>query len=255
MANDALASPNADVDFSFAGVIYLKLVGDTFECGERSIFVSDPSELILDAVARTFEGAEREFMAKRRASGLFLERGRLVWRPDDGTGNHLSVQINRDATVSHLLLAFGPLVTERPARLSLGLEGMGGDNDSFFVNLVDSSLSSTKFYKLINGVFTIADAVRFREHRHEVGEWQDTGIISTRLKEFVRAEPSWRPRTFERRFGVTGSERGALLRTLGYQAAGPKKRKVWVDSNSGNDDSRPPATLSSTSELTTETLN
>ncbi len=198
------------------------LFGDSITSGPIVVAVSDPDEPAIDAMWREYYAVHRE----RKMGGPF-EGGQARWTLTDGSGSTVYVGFDRRVTVGRFIEAFGPIATASPPQLTIAVDGVGGD--SLPIDLLDSAFSGQSLYKTYKGGITAIDRLRFREHRLEVEEWQDTGEISMRLRQLVLAEKEWTPKLFTRRFAIDGSERGKLLRECGYASIKRGGRKLWVE--------------------------
>ena len=196
--------------------------GDSVKGGPLAIRDGDLNEPVLDAITRAYELAHGTPELGQFQIGL------LGWDPTDDSGDSLLVRLDLEVTVERFLDAFGPIVTGQPATAVITVDGIGGD--SYFADLIGEPF---KFYKVVKGIFSIADGVRFQENRREIVRWQDSGVITMRLRQLVLAESAWDPVEFTRQFNIEGSERGGLLRSLGYAAETRSGRKVWVEVDPG----------------------
>jgi len=196
----------------------IRLDGDCIVSGPLVIPVSDPSESIMVAVTRAYTAAHGT-----PTLGAF-EFGIIRWRPSDASVEYLMVSVNNTTTTERFYQAFGPLASGEPPVLSLQVDGIGGDGE-----LADLAGSTFKVYKVVNGVLSIRDSLLYREHRREIGDWEDTGEITMRLRQLVLAEQSWDPKAFSRVFNITGRDRGNLLSALGYRIDKSSGHKTWIE--------------------------
>lgn len=197
---------------------HIDLQGDSIVSGPLTIPIEDPEEPVLAAITRAYAAAHGA-----RGQGAF-SIGIVRWTPTDGSGDYLMVSVGSTTTAQRFYDAFGPLATADPPALSLQIDGIGGDGD-----LADLLGEVVKVYKIVKGVLSIADWIRFQEHRREVEDWQDTGVVTMRLRQLVLAEARWEPSEFTRRFAIDGSERGRLLRTVGYEREPRGGARLWIE--------------------------
>jgi hypothetical protein len=197
---------------------HVVLSGDSVAGGPISIQHALLREPVLDAITRAYEGAHGA-----PALGRF-DIGLVRWVPTDGSEETLFVHLDIRVTTERFLEAFGPLVTDQVASVEVTVDGIGGD--SYVAELIGET---SKLYRVAKGIFSIADDVRYQEHRREISRWQDSDEVTMRLRQLVLAESAWDPAMFSRQFKIDGRERGELLRLLGYEVQTRGGRKLWVE--------------------------
>jgi hypothetical protein len=204
-------------------VFNLRLDGDSIVSGPLGISVPDPEEPILIAITRSYVAVHGA-----RMLGAEFEFGIIRWSPSDVSDEQLMVSLGLGTTATQFYKAFGPLVSADPPVLSLQVDGIGGDGE-----IASLAGDAFKVYKLVQGVLSINDAFRYKEHRQEVEAWEDTGSITMRLRQLVLAEAVWEPEAFTRIFGIRGRDRATLLTELGYSVTTRDGIKTWTETEPG----------------------
>lgn len=200
----------------------IRLDGDTIVSGPLHIPVDDPTKPILVAITEAYTAAHGA-----HRFGAF-EFGILRWSPSDGSDDYLAVRLDLTNSTKRFYEAFGPLASSDPPVLALQVDGIGGDGE-----LASLAGDASKVYRIVKGVLSIRDSFRYKEHRREIEDWEDSGIVTMRLRQLVLTERTWDPKEFTRLFGVRGRDRATLLGELGFKVTKRDGRKTWIETAPG----------------------
>lgn len=119
--------------------------------------------------------------------------------------------LDRNASIASVSTLFGSDVVQ----VDNGGRGGGG----FWITVSQVAEAAPVIGKALTttrNVVAIALGVRYGEQRTEVKDWDDSGVVSSRLAQMVLAENPWRRDLFDRTFGLTRERGGELLRSQGY---------------------------------------
>lgn len=196
----------------------VRLDGDSIVSGPLVVPVRDPTEPILVAITRAYTAAYGT-----PTHGAF-KFGIIRWSPPDGSDEELMLSLDLKTSAKRFHKAFGLLVAAEPPVLSLQVDGIGGDGDIASVFGIVG-----KVFTFAKSVLSITDSLRYREHRREIEDWEDSGSITMRLRQLVLAQSMWAPKAFSRIFRIRGRDRANLLSALGYEIRKRDGRKTWIE--------------------------
>lgn len=95
--------------------------------------------------------------------------------------------------------------------------GRGGDSNWVTVSEVFGAVGPVgKAMRAAKGIYGVVTGIQYADERTAIKDWDDTGVISMKLRQMVLRESTWRRSHFDAVFALSRDRGGVLLRELGY---------------------------------------
>jgi hypothetical protein len=189
--------------------------------GGNGAYLGPPVSMVVSGEgSQNFLGAIKARIKAEQGSEVLRDYGLYGIRWTDPDYPAFLMQDGTELTFAQVRDFFGTEIDADPPTITVDDGGYGGDEGLWFefsIEIIKGAMEVAGVVGAALGAQRQLARLRFADYRRLAKDWNDGGVISSELRDFVYNHGNWDRTDFDRAFNLGDSRGPQLLRDLGYE--------------------------------------